>query len=519
MKHAGAKILIIDDDAEIRYSLKRVLASRAFEVVEAGSGEEGIEVASRELPDVIFLDNRMGGMSGLETLQHLKGVRDNFLVVMMTAFGTTQTAIEAMKFGAFDYIVKPFDIKKVLQMVNAALDAKADREQTEAYEPLLNSDDYKEGIVGSSQPMQEVFKQIGQIAASDVTVLITGESGTGKELIAKAIYRHSLRSGGPYVPVNCATIPENLIESELFGHEKGSFTGATKMRRGTFEVCDGGTIFLDEIGDMALATQTKVLRVLQEGEIQRVGGSSPIKVDVRLIAATNKDLENLVKEKNFREDLYYRLHVARIRLPGLISRSEDIPELVDFMLQRLGKQGNTKVKRVSADARILLTRYPWPGNVRELENVINRAAVIAQGDTILLKDLPQELTDWATENGIEFSSGTTATPLEPGARELGEETFIGQSDKNPKSARGDNPKDSYDQLYQMLRDKNQKEILREIEREMVRRALAESEGNQVKTSKILGITRTTLRKRIEQYERAEGRVGGMGSTEEPRDDT
>lgn len=497
MEQASAKILIIDDDSQVRYSLKRVLGSHRFAVVEAGSGREGVEVASREHPDVIFLDHRMKGMSGLEALQHLKGVSDRFLVVMMTAFGTTKTAIEAMKFGAFDYIVKPFDVQQVLELVNSALEAKADRDKTEAYEPLLDSDDYKEGIVGSSQPMQEVFKQIGQIAASDVTVLITGESGTGKELIAKAIYRHSLRSAGPYVPVNCATIPENLIESELFGHEKGSFTGATKTRKGTFEICDRGTIFLDEIGDMTLATQTKILRALQEGEIQRVGGSSPIKVDVRLIAATNKDLEQLVEEKQFRQDLYYRLHVARIRLPKLIERNEDIPELVDFMLQRLGKQGNTEVRRVSANARTLLTRYSWPGNVRQLENVINRACVIAQGDTILLKDLPQELTDWAVENGVELSPGTSAKPPVPGPKAGEEKRLSGRSDKGSTAREGDNLTDCFDRLYQLLREKNREAILKVIESAMIRRALAESEGNQAKASRFLGMTRATLRKRID----------------------
>lgn len=317
MEDRAAKILIIDDDDEVRYSLARVLQRKNFEIIEAGSGEEGIEMASKELPDIIFLDNRMQGISGLETLQHLMGVKDSFLVIMMTAYGTTQTAIEAMKFGAFDYLIKPFDMDKLKQLIDAALEAKADRDRTGEYEPLLDSDDYKEGIVGSSQAMQEVFKQVGQIAASEVTVLITGESGTGKELIARAIYQHSLRSGGPYIPVNCAAIPENLIESELFGHEKGSFTGAAQMRKGKFELCEGGTIFLDEIGDMELSTQTKVLRVLQEGEIQRVGGSETIKVNVRLIAATNKNLEKLVKNKEFRDDLYYRLNVARIRLPNL----------------------------------------------------------------------------------------------------------------------------------------------------------------------------------------------------------
>lgn len=494
MEGMTAKILIIDDDDEVRYSLSRVLQTRNFEVIEAGSGEMGIEVAAKELPDIIFLDNRMEGISGLETLQHLMGDRDSCHIIMMTAYGTTQTAIEAMKFGAFDYIIKPFDMEKVMSLIEKALQAKADRESTEEYEPLLNSDDYKEGIVGSSQPMQDVFKQIGQIAASEVTVLITGESGTGKELIAKAICQHSLRSGGPYIAVNCAAIPENLIESELFGHEKGAFTGAAQTRKGKFELCDGGTIFLDEIGDMELATQTKVLRVLQEGEIQRVGGSETIKVNIRLVAATNKDLEKLVEEKEFREDLYYRLNVARIRLPNLKERSADIPELIDFMLQRLSKQGKSRVNRISADVRSLLVQYPWPGNVRELENVINRASVLAQGDTILSKDLPSEIHEWAKDSNLDLKKLTT--PTEASSDAQNEEETFNVSDPAPSVL---SIEESYELLYKKLREGANEGILTLIERAMIVRALEETGGNQVRTSAILGITRATLRKRIEQY--------------------
>ena len=488
----AAKILIIDDDDEVRYSLARVLKRHNFEVIEAGSGEEGIVVAVKEVPDVIFLDNRMGGISGLETLQHLMGEKDSLHVIMMTAYGTTQTAIEAMKFGAFDYIMKPFDMEKVMSLIDKVLEAKADRESTEDYEPLLNSDDYQEDIVGSSQPMQDVFKQIGQLAASEVSILITGESGTGKELVAKAIYQHSLRSGGPYIAVNCAAIPENLIESELFGHEKGSFTGAANMRKGKFELCDGGTIFLDEIGDMELSTQTKILRVLQEEEIQRVGGSETIKVNVRLVAATNKALEKMVQKKDFREDLYYRLNVARIRLPNLNQRSSDIPELIDFMLQRLVKKGKSKVQRISSDVKNLLVAYPWPGNVRELENVIVRASVIAQGYAILLKDLPSEMHEWAASNDADVKTtsdteSTNALSTEPTPTER-----LGNDDLSTLES-------SYDALYSGLRNEDKEGILSLIEKEMIQRALAETKGNQVKTAAILGITRATLRKRIEQF--------------------
>ena len=261
------------------------------------------------------------------------------------------------------------------------------------YKPTINSEDYKEGIVGSSPVMQDVFKIIGQVTASDVTVMITGESCTGKELVARSIWKHSHRAGKPFIAVNCAAIPDNLIESELFGHEKGSFTGATGQRLGKFELCDGGTIFLDEIGDMALATQTKILRVLQQGEIQRVGGVDTIRVDVRILAATNKHLEEMVKAKTFREDLYYRLNVVRIKMPPLRERPEDIPQIVDFCLQNLLKQRKARSSKVAPEAMSVLVRHRWPGNVRELENVIYRSAVIAQGETILLKDLPAEIRE------------------------------------------------------------------------------------------------------------------------------
>jgi two-component system nitrogen regulation response regulator GlnG len=385
------QILVVDDDTEVRYSLNRVLSSRNFKVLEAASGEEGVAAVKRQPPDVVLLDNRMTGMTGLETLQHIRAANPKQLVILMTAYGTAQTAIEAMKFGAFDYVVKPFDPAKVIALVESALSTQADIRSAGGVQPVINSEDHKEGIVGTSGPMQQVFKIIGQVAASDVTVMITGESGTGKELVARSIHRHSHRNGKPFVAVNCSAIPENLIESELFGHERGAFTGATAQRLGKFEVCDGGTIFLDEIGDMTATTQTKILRVLQEGEIQRVGSSETLKVNVRVIAATNKDLETLVKDKDFREDLYYRLNVVRLRLPPLRERVEDVPQIVDFFLQNLAKAKKTKARKVSPEALAILCRHNWPGNVRELENMVYRSAVIAQGDAILPKDLPDEV--------------------------------------------------------------------------------------------------------------------------------
>ncbi len=508
---ADTTILIIDDDSEIRYSLERVLASRSYQVTTASSGEEGIKVAEKLHPMVIFLDNRMEGMGGIETLQHLRSASPQSMTILMTAFGTTQTAIEAMKFGAFDYIIKPFDVSKVLELVEKAVASHRDLVESKgSYTPLLNSEDYKEGIVGQSEPMQEVFKAIGQVAVSEVTVLITGESGTGKELIARAIWQHSHRSANPFMAVNCAAIPENLIESELFGHEKGSFTGATQQRRGCFEQCDGGTLFLDEIGDMELSTQTKILRALQEGEIQRVGGSEPIKVDVRVIAATNKDLEKMVDKKTFREDLYYRLNVMRVRLPSLWERSSDIPSLIDFMLQRMQKSRKTKVRQVSSDALDILCTYPWPGNVRELENVIQRSAVMAKGDSILASDLPIELvTVVNAKKGPTSASSAEAKQVElkpesadsAAAQELTSTIPTGNvSDGSVKSAGAELDLEGvYDLLYASVREQVEDPILPTLERAMLVRVLKETEGNQVKASALLGITRATLRKRIEQY--------------------
>jgi nitrogen regulation protein NR(I) len=384
-------ILVIDDDTEVRYSLNRVLSSQRYRVVEAPSGEEGVAAVKKQAPDVVLLDNRMTGMSGLETLQHIRSVNPKQLVIFMTAFGTAQTAIEAMKFGAYDYVVKPFDPAKLITLVESALGTQAASRSAAGYQPVINTEEHKEGIVGTSPAMQQVFKVIGQFATSDASVMITGESGTGKELVARSLHRHSHRANKPFIAVNCAAIPENLIESELFGHERGSFTGATAQRLGKFELCDGGTIFLDEIGDMTPTTQTKILRVLQEGDIQRVGGMETIKVNVRVIAATNKDLEDLVREKKFREDLYYRLNVVRVKLPPLRERTEDVPLIVDFFVQNLTKAKKVKVRKVSPEALELLGRYQWPGNVRELENVVYRSAVAATGDTILPKDLPEEV--------------------------------------------------------------------------------------------------------------------------------
>jgi len=496
MAAARPTILIIDDDAEIRYSLTRVLSSRDYAVATAASGEEAVAAVRKAAPDVIFLDVRMGGLGGIETLQHLRSINPRQLVILMTAFGTAQTAIEAMKYGAFDYIMKPFDPQRVLVLTENALQARADQRAAGDYKPSLNTEDYKEGIVGNSAAMQEVFKIIGQVTASDVTVMITGESGTGKELVARSIFQHSHRATKPFLAVNCAAIPENLIESELFGHEKGSFTGATAQRIGKFELCDGGTVFLDEIGDMTLATQTKILRVLQEGEIQRVGGTGTIKVDVRVIAATNKDLEEIVKARTFREDLYYRLNVVRIRMPPLRERLEDVPQIVDYVLQTLAKQKKARVQKVAAEVMALLLRQRWPGNVRELENVIYRSAVVAQGDTILLKDLPPEIRESAVVGT--GSLPPMPLPASPPAPEVTLPPVVPAAEAAPAAGPGPGTlREALDFVYARLKEEGTEPVLERLEREMIERVLRDERGNLVRASERLGITRTTLRKRID----------------------
>jgi len=494
-------ILVIDDDTEIRYSLTRVFSSRGYAVTEAPSGEQGLALVKKgPPPDLVFLDVRMGGMGGIETLRLIRSANPRQLVVLMTAFGTAQTAIEAMKYGAFDYVMKPFDPPKVLALAEAALKTRADLQAAGDYKPAINPEDYKEGIVGSSRVMQEVFKIIGQVTASEVTVMITGESGTGKELVARSIWKHSHRAGKPFIAVNCAAIPDNLIESELFGHEKGSFTGATGQRLGKFELCDGGTIFLDEIGDMAAATQTKILRVLQAGEIQRVGGTETIKVDVRVIAATNKDLEAMVKAKTFREDLYYRLNVMRIRMPALRARAEDIPVIIDFLLQNLAKQRKTRVTRVSAEALEELCRHDWPGNVRELENVIYRSAVIAQGDAILVNDLPAEVrkatsTEATLGDRMDASESPFATVRTANAENVALAAARVAAESITAGEPALSPGRALDYLHATLR-KEKEPLLARIEQEMIARTLAAVNGDLKAAAAELGLTVAALKKRM-----------------------
>ena len=479
------KLLLIDDEADVQYSFRRIFDSPEIEIHTASSGEEGLKVLARVKPDLVIMDIRMGGITGLETLRRLRQMDAKVPVIMMTAYGTTQTAIEAMKLGAYDYLLKPFDVPKLKQIVGGALQAARAMRQVVSYQPLLESEDYDQGIVGRSEPMQNVFKLIGQLAASDATALITGESGTGKELVARAIYHHGRRSSQPFLAINCAAIPENLLESELFGHEKGAFTGASAQRVGKFEQCNLGTIFLDEIGDMTLPTQTKILRVLQSGTFERVGGNQPIKVDVRVIAATNKPLEQAVAAREFREDLFYRLNVVRVQMPPLRERRDDIRLLVNYFLKKLSQQQKTPPKSIAPEAIQAMERFHWPGNVRELENAIQRAVVVSKGDVILPGDLPPEVTQGAHMAGAAAASaapGSGAAPALPAA--LPENLDTAQLARL---------------LFQAARRDAQLKIIPAVERELIIHALAETKGNQVQAAKLLGITRATLRKRVEKF--------------------
>ena len=472
-----SKLLLIDDEEDVRYSFQRIFNSPEIELATASSGEEGLKAIPKFKPDLVLMDVRMGGMNGLETLRRIRAANPKLLVILMTAYGTTQTAIEAMKLGAYDYLLKPFDVPKLMDIVANALKAARDMKQVVSYEPLLESEDYELGIVGRSEPMQQVFKLIGQVAVSDATALITGESGTGKELVARAIYHHSHRSQQPFLAVNCAAIPEQLLESELFGHERGAFTGATLQRIGKFEQCNKGTIFLDEIGDMTPATQTKILRVLQNGTFERVGGNQPIQVDVRVIAATNKPLEAAVAARQFREDLFYRLNVVRIHIPPLRERRSDIPLLVNYFLKKFAHEQQRPPKSVAASAIKALEKYHWPGNVRELENAIRRAHVMAKSDAILQGDLPPEITG---------QGGSGAPPLSAAG---GITDGSGATDAVAMAR----------QLFQWAKRDPKLKVIPVVERELVIQALKETGTNQVHAAKLLGITRATLRKRIEKF--------------------
>jgi two-component system, NtrC family, nitrogen regulation response regulator GlnG len=462
----GRRILVADDEPSIRWLLDRLLRQAGHAVTVVEDGPAALAAVAAEPVEVAFLDIRMPGLDGLEVLSRLRAQSPETAVIVMTAHGSVRAAVEAMQRGAYDYLAKPFDNDEALLLVERALQAKSlAREVVELRTGIQEVWEFG-ALVGKSPRMQEVYKTIGRIAGTDVTVLLQGESGTGKEVVARAIHHYSRRAGKPFVAVSCAAIPPTLLEAELFGHERGAFTDAHQRRVGRFEQAHGGTIYLDEVGDMGPELQPKLLRVLQERELERIGGGETIRVDVRVVAATNRDLEGLIREARFREDLYYRLNVVSVTLPPLRERREDIPFLVDhFLVKYAGDLGD---RALSAEALGRLLGYGWPGNVRELENAIQHAMVMATGGVILPEHLP-------------IAAGPAASVVPEGTLEQ----LIQK--KLEECVRGLGARQSAN-LYEL--------VLTLVERPLLGAVLRETGGNQLRAAALLGIDRNTLRKKL-----------------------
>src|SRR5262252_1677035 len=455
-----SRILVIDDEAPIRDSLKMTLEYEGYEFVGAATGQEGLALVEREAPDLVLLDVKMPGMDGLEVLERLHTMNDSIPVIVVSGHGTISTAVEATKKGAFDFIEKPFASDRVLVVLRNALDQRQLRDENRS---LKKAVEVRHQMIGESQALKQVMAAISRAAPTNATVLIQGESGVGKELVARTIHRNSLRSRERFVQVNCAAIPEELIESELFGHEKGSFTGATEKQVGKFEQADKGTIFLDEVGDMSAKTQAKVLRVLQEGEVERLGSARTIKVDVRVIAATNKDLESEIEKANFREDLYFRLSVIPIKVPPLRERREDIPALVRHFADLFSRENNRRAQRFTPAALEVLQKARWKGNVRELRNTVERLLIMTPGDSIDADDLRDAVRP-----------DTKSAPPEP----AGSAPPAGGNHVAPGTLR---------------------EFKELAERKFLVEKLRENAWNISKTAEIIGTPRSNLYKKLEQY--------------------
>ncbi len=466
---ATARLLIVDDEPNLLFSLEEGLGGPELDILTASNARDGIKKVREARPDTVILDVRLPDMTGLDAFDQMRQIDPRLPVIIVTAFAATETAIEAMKRGAFEYLLKPLD----LQQLRVVL-AKALEQSRRTHVPALLDDEEEppnalaDRIVGRSPPMQTVYKEIGRAASQDVTVLIRGESGTGKELVARAIYQHGRRVAAPFLAINCAAIPEPLLESELFGHERGAFTGADRRRIGKFEQADRGTLFLDEIGDMAPGTQAKILRILQDGRFERLGGNDPIHADVRLIAATHRDLESLISEGQFRPDLYYRLKVFTITIPPLRDRLEDLNGLVDYFVKSLNRSMKKQVRSVDPKALEILAEHSWPGNVRELQATIQYAMVHTTGELLSLDSLPDDLRDDPTVQQADTDSSSEGLDILQLVR-----TLI-----------RDGEQDILEKVYA------------QVDRVVLLEVLRHTQGNQVRASAALGIARNTLRAKL-----------------------
>jgi two-component system nitrogen regulation response regulator GlnG len=460
-------LLVIDDESSILHAFRRAFHEPDATVVTASSAAEGLQLVADRKPDVVLLDINLPDRPGLETFRRIRELDARIPVIFITGHGTTDTAIEAMKLGAFDYLLKPLELPQLRAMLTRAFEISRLMHVPAVLPAEEKTPGPSDVLVGRCPAMQEVYKAIGRVAPQDVTVLLQGESGTGKELVARAIYQHSRRADGPFLAINCAAIPETLLESELFGHEKGAFTGAERKRIGKFEQCNGGTLFLDEIGDTTPLTQTKLLRVLQEQRFERVGGNEPIQVNVRVIAATNHELEGLVSSGRFRGDLYYRLSVFTIRLPALRERGDDFSLLVDHFVKQFSHELGREVHTVAAETVDILRRYPWPGNVRELQSVLKQALLHASGPVLLVDFLP------ASVRRVDSAGEQPATGASPPDwdRFVTERLAAATTD-----------------LYA--------EALVLMERRLLTAVLRHTGGNQLQAAKLLGITRGSLRNKL-----------------------
>jgi two-component system nitrogen regulation response regulator GlnG len=459
-------VLLIDDEVSILHAFRRALREPEVTLLTAASAAEGIEQLKHR-PDVILLDIKLPDLSGLEAFRRIRRLDARIPVIFITGHGTTDTAIEAMKLGAYDYLLKPLELPELREKLARAFEIS----RLMHVPAVLPAEDQAPGqadvLIGRCPAMQQVYKAIGRVASQEVTVLLQGESGTGKELVARAIYQHSRRAAGQFLALNCAAIPESLLESELFGHEKGAFTGAERRRIGKFEQCSGGTLFLDEVGDITSLTQTKLLRVLQGQQFERVGGNETIRTDVRLIAATNHELEDLVPSGRFRGDLYYRLSVFTIRLPPLRERGEDLRLLIDHFVKRFSRELGKDVQSVAPEAVEILRRYAWPGNVRELQSVLKQALLHATGPVLLPDFLPASVR----REDVALDEPASAGSLPDWDRFVGERLEAGSTE-----------------LYA--------EALGLMERRLLTAVLRHTGGNQVQAARILGITRGSLRNKI-----------------------